>query len=183
MLTHRAAALVLAVMSVGVLGGCTPTDEFPTPEPTASAVAPAFANEEEALAAARRSYEAYWELSASLGDDRVRDEQALRALVTPEQLDLELAGLEKYYSGEASRSGEVSIVSFEIQQASLTGSAPSLIAYVCIDVSQAKTFDERGKSTVLPNRPDIAALVATFDLSAHSALLADQESWTGDSFC
>ena len=54
----RPIAVLAAAFVLAALSGCVQTTEKPTPTPTAAAT-PAFASDEEALAAAEKAYAAY----------------------------------------------------------------------------------------------------------------------------
>ena len=171
---HRQALtpiLALALISA-LAAGCSPAAE-PTPTPT-----PAFASEEEAFAAAEETYR---EFTMHLNQVDTTDPETFEPLYELSSGEFEAADRKAYSKMHAERvviDGDTRVLSFSGE--SVDGS--SVIAQVCLDVSEVTVVDSDGISQVDPGRPEIYPLRVTFLIEGEN-LLIDSASLDGDIAC
>ena len=148
----RAASIVIAAMlGVGALAGCGPTDPSPAPTPTG------FASEEEAFAAAEATYRAYVD---ALNQVDLSDPSTFEEVYRWTMGDANAGARESFSQMHADGwrvSGESKIVSV---QSPAGGDRPDDVgvAIACLDVSAVTLDNAEGNSVVDPDRPDIQAI-------------------------
>lgn len=180
-----AAAIALGLAVACGLSGCVAD----TPKPVASTtptVAPVFASEEEALAAATEAYAAYLEVSDAILMDSGGDPERLLSVATESVLEAEKTGFAEAASAGLRSTGGTTIASIEVQDWSSekTDSQPQVSVYACIDVSLVDVYDTNGVSVVSENRPNVSPFFASFKFnSASSLLLSEEVLWSGADFC
>jgi hypothetical protein len=184
---RSAVHLAAVVALVAVVCGCTPDDPQPKPAPASTSDAP-FADEDEALAAARLTYERYIstanQIMAENGDSPERIDQ----VATPQIAAIEREGFQSFADRELMIGGQ-STIEKSVLQSYEPGAADGkgvISAYFCVDASQVTLTDVTGASIVSPTRPDQATFEASFDLSTDSAtalLLASNDPWGGEGIC
>lgn len=153
---HRLASLPLIALAVAsvVLSGCSPAP-VPTPTPT-----PVFASEEEAFAAAEKTYRAYTD---ELNQVDVGEPETIDALFSLTSGDFEAADRKTFselYAAGYELTGETKVADFRAVSADIMKGA--VVAEVCVDVSQSDVVDQDGVSVTPPNRPDLNSLTVTF---------------------
>jgi hypothetical protein len=180
-----ALACALACGLTGALAGCvadTPT-AITTPTPT---VAPLFATEEEALAAATEAYAAYLKVSDAISADGGANPERIAAVVTPEWLPKELAAFTKLGDLGVVQVGATKFANMSLQSFDTTGSQAMLSIYVCSDVSGTRIRDAAGVDVTPSGRlsrfPLLVSFVSRSDKST-LLLLDGSETWDGDDFC
>ncbi|WP_133192839.1 hypothetical protein [Microbacterium sp. TPD7012] len=153
--------IALALLSTLVVG-CSPS---PTPTPTPTA---AFATEEEAFAAAEETYRAYVDATNST-------DLAVPATFEPVfewlQDDAAAAARENYSEFHAkglTRTGRSTFDTFTPE--SFAGR--TVVARLCLDVSEVEIFDSSGESVVPDDRPPRQPLEAEFTAAATETGLA-----------
>lgn len=173
----------IALLLTGCVGASEPT---PTPTPTDVTIAPIFATDEEALAAAVAAYEKYRETSAAISTDggagRDRVEPYVSEAFLPTVLDefeaLEASGLRMI--------GTTSIDTASLVSSSSGSGTAEVSIYLCRDVSQARAVNAAGDDVTPTNRDDRVPLQA-FLVSGNDdpkVLVVDGvEQWNGDDFC
>ncbi|MDQ0641920.1 hypothetical protein [Microbacterium murale] len=170
----RIRMLTLLALTAAALSACTPTPE-PTPTPTA-----AFASEEEAFAAAEEVYRAY---NDALNEVDVSDASTFEALYALTSGDFEAADRKTFSQLQAENYtlwGEARVALFQGKEA--TEPYKEITALVCVDVSNSGISDEKGRSVVPSDRPDINALRVTF-VNAGGDLLIDHADREESSSC
>lgn len=154
-----------AMIASGALAGCAPTPA-PTPTPTA-----AFASEEEAFAAAEEVYRAYNEAlnqeRTNKGSIDPRDYLSGPALSS----DLETSRLLKEQG--LTLAGTSIVKSFEGLTVDAEGAIPSVVAQVCLDVSQASVLNADGVNVTPINRPTTVLMRVTFGTNAAGLLITN----------
>ncbi|WP_285364232.1 hypothetical protein [Microbacterium sp. LMC-P-041] len=171
----RIVAVAVVALGVGALAGCT-TEPEPAPTPTA-----AFANEEEAFAAAEAVYRAYNEALNELDPALPETFEPLFLLASG---GLEAADRENFSVMHA----EGHIISGDARVASFEGESSSppydlVIAAICLDVSAVNVMDANGNSLVAPGRPDMYALSVEFVAGDDRPLTMDSSRRVGDEQC
>lgn len=167
------AACCVALSVIGLLG-CSPA---PEPEPTPT---PAFASEEEAFAAAEETYRA---LTAALNRIDTRDPGTFEPLYALSSGDFEEADREAYSRMHEEGyviAGETVVISFEGR--TFDSTRLTVVADVCLDVSQVTVVDAQGISQVSPDRPDRYALLVTF-VGEGDRMLTDSAEVNEDGEC
>jgi hypothetical protein len=175
-----------AVVAVALtLGGCVPEepDRTPAPDPTST---PLFASDEEALAAAEEAYGRYQAVedeifaAGGVGSERIR-EVAVRDALEAAQL-----GFDELLANGYKGLGRTKFDSFELQQYSPDAVIEdSVVAYVCLDFSEADLVDQANNSIVNPNRLVRQPFQVSFDtrLTTKDLILASRDPWAGLEAC
>ena len=142
-----AAALVCAT---ALIAGCAPSAE-PTPTKTA-----AFASEDEAFAAAEKTYRAYVDAlnNVDLADPATFEDVYKWAI--GDRLAGDKKALTSYYAQGATMSGASDVVVLEPMTANDALSSITLAA--CVDVSTVDIRDDDGQSLVAADRPDVQSI-------------------------
>ncbi len=175
---------VLEVIGVVLLlAGCVQTGpkDASTPAPS---VTPVFASEEEALAAAEEAYAAYQAASDLVTAGGGVDPSPLSAVVTAQQMERELVGLQKFEETGWRSTGSSVFDSMVLQDLKDDGDL-LITVYVCTDVSGVRLLDPAGndvtpvtRQTRLPLEVDLVA-----GDSATGLLVDRSDVWNGDNFC
>lgn len=155
MLLHRPALPLAAVVALSafLLGGCTPE---PSPPPTPT---PAFATDAEAFAAAEEVYRAY---NAAGNQRRSGDKaQQQQDYLTGLALEGSIDGQNFLREHGMRLSGSVLVIQFTGQSTGPSRSSP-IHAFVCLDISGARTLDEKGNDITPAERPAVIAQQVTF---------------------
>jgi hypothetical protein len=181
--------IVAAVASAGVLGlaGCAP-DRPPIVPTSMPSVAPPFASNAEALAAAKAAYENYFTTTEKILSEGGRDPDRLRTFVTPSIFKTEMQGFKDQASKGWHSSGAPTIdpVILESYFPDATDGVDIVTIYACVDLSNVDVLDSHGQSVVPSTRPDSTTLEASFDLKrspSTTLILSRQQPWTGASIC
>ena len=180
----RPIAVLAAAVVLAALSGCMQTTEKPTPTPSAAAT-PAFASDEEALAAAEKAYAAYLAVSNDVGHSGGVEPERFEKVSSSGALTNALTAAQKFRDSKSRLVGDTKFKSMSLQRANYSDPATvELEVYVCDDVSATDVLDSGGVSIVKPGRVEIVPFVATFvSSSASPMLLADKTLWSGESFC
>ncbi|MBD3751678.1 MAG: hypothetical protein IE935_04375 [Micrococcales bacterium] len=160
----RAASIaVAAVLGVGALAGCGPSDPAPTPTPTG------FASEEEAFAAAEATYRAYVDAlnQVDLSDPSTFEE--VYRWTTGDANAGDREGLSQYHADRVTVTGDSVILLAEPGRPDPAG--PWTLA-VCLDVSAVEVTDAEGNSLVDPDRAPVQTLTISLEPAATTFGLA-----------
>lgn len=179
----RPAVLLIATL---LLAGCVPSDPVITPAPEPS-VAPIFASDEEALAAATEAYAKYLEVSnlirseGGIGPERIAD------FVTPERLPDELAGFTHFAEGGRHSVGSITFDSAKFQKyENEQAVGATVVMYLCLDASQVKFVDGEGKDVTpddKPNRQLFEITMVSRSVDSSTLILSGSELWDNNSGC
>lgn len=187
-LSSRCAALLaLAALAGALLAACAPE---PAPEPTETqppdAAAPLFASDEEALAAAEAAYLAYNEMSNQIVRDGGERAERIMPFVTKSQFgnaEIDFRAIrENRWRGQ----GGVKVDQIKLQKWRGLEGRTSVTIYLCLDVSDARLFDEAGKDVTPIERAVRTPLVVGFSSPAETEtklIIESSEVWSGDNFC
>lgn len=174
-------ALLLAMALALALAGCVPDAPVATPAPSPTST-PVFASDEEALAAAEEAYRAYLAVSDQIGNEGGADPERIADVVTGELLAVETDGFETFAANRWRTTGSTILRSLMEQRVDLSGS-PTVVAYVCVDVTAVDVLDSSGQSLVAPSRPGLQPFVVGFDPSDDGLKPSTREPWEGPDLC
>lgn len=156
-----------------------PSDPPPAPEPT---VTPAFASDEEALAAAVEAYSAYLAVSdAILADGGANPERIYQVATSSLGAD-EIEGFAEFQANGFRSVGRSTFDDMRLQSFS-SEAIDAVRVYVCVDVSEVDVVDASGKSIVAPDRQTLIPFEMGFDRVAGTLLLSSKEIWDRGSVC
>lgn len=160
-------ALGTVAFATGPLVGCTPR---PTPTPTPTA---AFATEKEAFAAAEEVYKAYNE---AVNDAR-GNKQALEpeGFLTGEVLAAESAASQTLAESHIHLEGHTRVLAFSGVSADKGVAVSTVVARVCLDISNVRAIDAEGNDVTTAGRSDIYGLDVEFSGNGDSLLISDYE--------
>jgi hypothetical protein len=155
---------------------------------TAESPVPLFASDEEALAAARATYQSFLDATDSIGRDGGASSERLYAFATREVADVDRAGFDRFAAAGHHMEGQSSIKTFELQyyaRSALPGEV-SVAAYTCVSVAGVDVLDSGGTSVVPETRPDLTPFEVGFVFSEDSGTnlqIALKTLWTGQGVC
>jgi hypothetical protein len=182
----RIAALALVAGAALVLAACTPVPPDPTRTPSPSAT-PAFASEEEALAAAEEAYKAYLAKSAEIARGGGVAVDEIAPMVTTEQLARERKDYAFYTDNNFHSVGDPAVVRTKLAQTRSTfGGGAEVEMYVCVDVESVRILDASGTDVTSAGRATRTALDVTMVSDAEQArrlLVGDSSQWSGSGVC
>ncbi|MDR2997510.1 MAG: hypothetical protein LBU78_05270 [Microbacterium sp.] len=146
------AALTAGLLALGLLAGCAPT---PEPKPTKTA---AFASDEEAFAAAEKTYEEYTKASnaTDLSDPGTFD--GVFAWQTGAAEASSRKNYSAYYAEHIRRDGASTFDSFT----PVSNTNDAVVAQLCVDVSNVELLNAEGRSVVPNDRPPRQAIEVKF---------------------
>ncbi|KGJ72298.1 hypothetical protein GY21_16225 [Cryobacterium roopkundense] len=155
--------------------------------PAPSAAAPVFASNQEALAAATKAYEDYLAMSDLIANEGGAEIGRIADLVSPHYVkDVQAVLADSQEAGEigsgATHFDTVSLVRYYDD----TQNKASVMAYVCVDVTDVRIFDSSGVLITPANRVNRVPVQAGFISSSvdPTHLLVDSEvPWSGQDFC
>lgn len=171
---HLSAALLLTAL---VLTGCTTPTPMPTAPPEPS-IAPVFASDEEALAAAEEAYGRFLETVDAILASGGSDPERLRPLVSDSMFEKELEGFvtlqSRGWHGVGLRTFTLTLQSYDESEVHV---------YACDDVSATDVVDSGGASMVADGRLAQYPFEVTFELNAGTLIVAAKELWNGGGVC
>ncbi len=144
---RRGAAIIAAAGLRALAAGGAPE---PEPEPTG------FASEEEALEAARATYEGYIEATNNVDTSDLETAEEVFGWLTGEALTDARATYSEAHADATSRQGDSVVTLVQLHEVDLTKSKVS--ADACLDVSQVDVLDSEGESMVTADRDPIQAI-------------------------
>ena len=157
----RAASIVIAAMlGVGALAGCGPTDPSPAPTPTG------FASEEEAFAAAEATYRAYVDAlnQVDLSDPSTFEE--VYRWTTGDANAAERESLSGMHANGWTVSGTSEVTGFNPN--SWDADAGTIDGIACLRVADVMLTDRDGNSVVSTDRPDTQSVMIVAGVSPDS---------------
>jgi hypothetical protein len=178
-----AAGLVLVAL---VLGGCVrqPPPVVPTSTPT---VAPVFATDADALAAAKTAYTGYLAASDAVGADGGRNASILSTWVSKAWFPTEAKSYLDFSKTHNVASGTTTFTDFLFERQSLTRSGDAtVVAYVCLDLERVRIKDASGAIVTPTGSQNHVPLEVTFVSKSHASVLLviDRSTpWRGADFC
>jgi hypothetical protein len=180
--TFAAGLLALAL----AISGCVQQSPRVVPSSTPT-VAPVFATDADALAAARTAFAAYLAVSDRVGNEHGSGARRIAPFVTPAWLPHELRDYRELSRRGETFKGRSLWTYFKIQDRSRSSAGVAKVhAYVCVDVSKSILLDSNGRDITPTRRRDLfPSLVALEGRAPGSPVLlfAGSEPWTGANFC
>ena len=177
--------IVAASLGVLALAGCVqpPPRVIPTSEPS---MAPVFASDADALAAAKKAFTGYLLASDSIAHSGGVNVDPLVDLDSPNQFARDKKTFATLHAASEHTSGQSSYSHFTLQSNESTGRGlVEIVAYACIDISNTQLLDAGG-NLINSSRPSGAPLVLTFKNAtsgSKSLVLDGSVTWQGQDFC
>jgi hypothetical protein len=187
--TLRWAGGCFATAAALTLTGCVPTPAEPavTPSASASSSAPVFASDEEALAAARSTYERFVSTIDTVIAENGANPERIDELAVPAVAEEERRGIQEFASNGYRMSGRALITNAVLQSRANDADAMRVVRiYVCMDVSAIEIVDRDGNSVVQSTRPDQTAFEVSFDFrdgNSTELVVASESVWNGGGVC
>lgn len=170
---HLPAALLLTAL---VLTGCTTPTPMPTAPPEPS-IAPVFASDEEALAAAEEAYGRYVAAAQSVIHRGGQNPEAVEPYLSAELYERDRQSFEKFRENSWVGVGDASFTML-LQQYD----DHSVHTYVCDDFSKTDVHDTTGVSVVSPDRRTRFAYEVEFAV-ADQMRIVNKDLWDGSGVC
>jgi hypothetical protein len=148
--------------------------------------APIFASDEEALNAARDTFEGYLRAGGSIMSEGGASPERIDDFTTPETASEEKAGFARLAARGERLVGETKLENVTLQSYRPDRIRGIVVVYACVSVADTDVLDENGKSTVSVDRPDRTPFEAIFDRSEQSATklrLSSKTVWAGEGVC
>jgi hypothetical protein len=174
----RIGACFGAVLLVVALAGCSPDVPRMSPPPTPS-VAPLFASDDEALAAAEEAYTAYLAMSDEISHDGGANPERIAPFVTEERLAIELRTFNLQLEKGIRGSGSTASKSLGLQRFDDT----EVIFYTCWDATGVRVLDANGVDVTPIDRDERLVLEVVMEAADGELLLESDEPWSGELSC
>ena len=179
--------VLVAVLAIAVLCGCTQKDPVVIPEPEPSS-APIFESDEEALAAAEVAYGEYLKVSNEITADGGEGAERIEPLVSEAYFESAAAGFRSYQTDGLRTEGTTSLGSAQLQQREDQGNRSAhIVVYACVDISRIRVFNSvnedvspANKQAPVPFELDFEATRANNQIDIR---LNGSELWNGATFC
>lgn len=170
--------LAISIASLTLVGCSTTT---PQAIPTSSAVeqAPAFASDEEALAAAQAAYAEYLSVSDQIARDGGSNPERLKTLLSEDLFRDQVKTYEDIQSQNLHAVGESKFSNFKLMK----NASSAISNYVCLDVSQIRVQNSAGEDVTPEGRPSLIPLALDWSVSNQGLVMNKSEVWTGANFC
>ena len=188
-LRRRTATLfaVTAALAV-VMCGCVPEEPLPSAAPTSTRGEAPFATDDDALAAAQKTYEEFMAVANQIMAEGGASPERLDAIAAPELAAAEKEGIDDFAARKLTVDGSSTVSAAKLQ--SYTPDAKDGLAivraYFCINVSAVDVLDENGASAVQPTRPDTTPFEVVFDLDEYDPphlIVSAKTVWGGEGIC
>ncbi|WP_066593926.1 hypothetical protein [Cryobacterium arcticum] len=166
--------------------GCT-APSTPTPTSNPPTVAPIFASDEEALAAATEAYTNYVETADLIITEGGIDPERIVQYTSGDLAETEMQSYRSLQQQGLHGTGKSAYSNFAVQ--AFTPDAPDgegiLTAYVCSDVSGTDIVDAEGRSTLAAERHPRTPFLIVFDLNSEGnrLLVSAANVWDGAGVC
>lgn len=174
---RRITAALGALGALALVVACTPETK-PAPEPTG------FATEEEALEAARETFESYVEATNAVDFSDPESAEPVYAWLTGDALASERESVTTSHAEERERSGMAVVTLTEPAEMDLD--VPTVTLNSCVDVSDVEIHDASGESVVsedrLPVQPVVVVLVSS-DTTPTQLAIQTLDGREGDPKC
>lgn len=172
---HLAAILSALALTGGVLAACGSSEPAPTPTPTA-----VFASEDEAFAAAEKVYLAYNDAGNARRDGAETPDP--QDFLIGLALEADITAANALRARGLRGSGQASVASFTPASTTIEGADVTVVAMVCLDVSDVRLLDSTGIDVTPTSRPDVVAQSVTFR-SVEERLRISNEQSADESSC
>jgi len=174
-------------MTAMTLGGCAAASVPAWTNDPDPVVAPVFASNDEALAAAAATYGEYLAMTDEINHDGGVDSARISHLVTPEHDPVVKSAFADFQSA-----GEKTLGASSFDTLSLTryhddaANRAVVTVYLCADVSGVSVLDAENADVTPAGRGDRFALQISFVSSSQDPiklLVDEEETWDGKDFC
>lgn len=159
----RRCALIAAASITALLTGCSPT---PTPTPTPTA---AFASEQEAFAAAEKTFEEYTDALNQVDFSEPGTFDSAYSFLSGEAEASTRKAFSEFHASRVITRGATRFDSFD--GTAIDPRTGNVTAKVCLDVSDVDVLDASGVSIVSEDRPARQPLAVTFEPRGRDARL------------
>jgi hypothetical protein len=186
-LDRRFLVWVALVAALVACTSCSPVGDVGSESMKASHVdQPIFSTQEDALNAATKTYQRYFEVSDQIASRGGAGREDMTALATPDFLVVTDQGFEEIAANSLHTRGRTSVESVSLQSLRERDGRAEVMIYACVDVTNVAVLNSVGEVVTSPDRPNRLSLVAELisDTQASSNLvLSKNVPWSGDSFC
>jgi hypothetical protein len=177
--------IAVAATAVLALAGCvqSPPRVIPTAEPS---VAPVFASDAAALAAAKKAFTGYVAASNAIGNDGGSHPERIATWVTSTRLKTETTAFAKFAQTGDRLTGSATFSSFSLQELDDSNGHVSLTAYACDEVADTRLLNASGTDITPSTRQDQIPLEVRFEnksTGSHVLLVDGSDPWSGSNFC
>jgi hypothetical protein len=149
--------------------------------------APLFASDEEALAAARSTYEAFLNATDTVMAEGGVDPERIDEFATVEVASSEKASIAQFVERGDRIRGRAQVDSVALQSySSDLGEGNEMTVYMCVDISEVVVYDEQGTSIVATARPNRIPFQVTFEavpVKPPRLLVSSKAVWDGEGGC
>ena len=178
---------ILLVLGCLSLTSCAPEEPVSDATPTPT-VTPLFASEEEALEAARATYEGFLRISETIVDEDGASSGRIDEFATAEVAEPEKQGFANLAAANERIVGEIVLENLLLQsyRPQVPGGLGIVSVYACVNVGDTDVVDANGNSVVAADRPDKTAFEVSFDTYAPSPTklrLSSKAVWEGSGVC
>jgi len=181
---RRSALFALAISLVVPLTACAESTRIPEAEPSPS-VAPLFASDQEALAAATAAYEEFLRVSGEILRDGGAEPERLKPLVSDDVYSNEAEGFATLVANNWRATGHSKLIGSVLQQHT-PGNVDQfeVVTYACVDVTDTDVVDEDGVSQIALNRQVLLAFEVVFSAVSRSELVIERKTlWDSEAAC
>ncbi|MDO9590972.1 MAG: hypothetical protein Q7J04_07515 [Microcella sp.] len=178
---RRSARIALVVALVLPLAACVEGARIPDAQPSSS-VAPLFASDEEALAAATAAYEEYLAVLDGALQEPLTVEPSFEKVAEGQARDSALESIREFVREGLRISGPRVVGNVDLQQWSSHGDA-EVTAYFCEDISGVLLLNANGDSLTEGDRPDYTVFEATVAFVGDQGLVVEREFWSNEESC
>ncbi|SFS03533.1 hypothetical protein SAMN04487846_1681 [Microbacterium sp. cf046] len=161
MISRLAATALALALVIGVATGCRP-------EPSPSPSAPAFANEDEAFAAAEETYRAYVDALNQRRSDPTSQPDP-QEFLTGQALEVDIATQQQLDQAGLSVVGSTDVTS--ISPKSADPELGDVRLEVCLDSTGTRVLDESGHDVTAADRQPVSLLTVDFVFAAPDLLV------------
>jgi len=180
-------AACVGSLLLGAAGCTAPSPSEPAPTSNPPTVAPVFASDEEALAAATEAYSNYLATYDALWADGDGAMDDYLALSTGNAHDGEVQSMTEWEAKGWRATGTTAFDSMALQSISRSDTGGwTLRTYLCVDASQGEVIDGTGASVAKPDRPLRLPLEVEFTTTSATSdqlLISESKVWSGKDFC
>lgn len=149
--------------------------------PATSAIAQEFKSDVDALAAARRTYQAYLGASQQVSEKGGIGIEQLAPYVSRAEYTAEVASAQYLRENHLRAIGATKLLRFSLQ--SVDRRLGIVHAYACVDLTDVHVLTELGKDVTPTKRPTRQTSVPEFRFENGRFVLFKDESWSGQSLC
>jgi len=178
---------ILLVLGSLSLTSCAPDEPLSRARPTPSST-PLFASEEEALDAARETYEGFLHTAEIIIEENGVEPERIDEFATPNVAGPEKDGFLNIATANKRVTGSMVLETTLLQayRPDARGGVGVVSIYACVNVGDIDVLDENGNSTVSADRPDKTAFELGFDAyeaSPTKLRLSSNPLWAGGTVC